>query len=134
MLAKRSLLFNILSYVCHSFPSKEQGYFNFMEAVTIHSDFGTQGNKICQFFHYFPSICHEMMGLDAMILVIFTLSFKSAFHSPFLLSLRNSLVLFTFCHQSHLFCISEAIDISHDNLDSNLWFTQPGILHDVFCI
>ena len=79
MLTKRSLLFNILSYVCQSFPSKEQGSFNFMEAVTSHSDFGTQGNKICQSFHHFPSVCHEIMGLDAVILVIFTLSFKSAF-------------------------------------------------------
>ena len=74
-----SLLFNILPYVCHSVLSKEQGSFSFMEAVTIHSNFGAQENKICQCFHFFPSVWHEMMGLDAMILVIFTLSFKSAF-------------------------------------------------------
>ena len=29
-----------------------------------------------------PSICHEVMGLDALILVFWKLSFKPAFHSP----------------------------------------------------
>ena len=39
-----------------------------MAAVTICSDFGAQENKICHCFHFSPSICHEVMGLDAMIL------------------------------------------------------------------
>ena len=38
-----SLLFNMLS-TGHSFSSKEQVSFNFMAAVTVRSDFGTQGN------------------------------------------------------------------------------------------
>ena len=32
----------------------------------VHSDFGAQENKICHCFDFFP---HEVMGLDAMILV-----------------------------------------------------------------
>ena len=40
-----------------------------------------------------PSICNEMMGLDAMILVFWMLSFKPTFHSPSFLSSRCSLVL-----------------------------------------
>ena len=40
-----------------------------------------------------PSICHEVMGLDAMILVFWMLSFKPTFHSPLSLSSRGSLVL-----------------------------------------
>ena len=28
--------------------------FNFMTAITVHSDFGTQENKICHCFHFFP--------------------------------------------------------------------------------
>ena len=36
-------------------------------------------NKICHCFHFSPSICHEMMGLDTMILVFWMLSFKPAF-------------------------------------------------------
>ena len=37
-----------------------------------------------------PSISHEVMGLDAMILVLLMLSFKPTFHSPLLLSSRGS--------------------------------------------
>ena len=55
--------------VCHSFLSKEQTSLNFMTIVTICSDFGVQENKICNCFHFSPFICHEVMGLDAMILV-----------------------------------------------------------------
>ena len=39
-----------------------------------------------------PSICHEVMEPDVMILVFWMLSFKSAFHSPLSPSLRRSLV------------------------------------------
>ena len=35
------------------FP-KEQASFNLMAAVTVHSDFGVQENKICHCFHSFP--------------------------------------------------------------------------------
>ena len=45
-----SLLFNMLS----SFSSKEQASFNFMAAVTIHSDFGAQEYKVYHCFHCFP--------------------------------------------------------------------------------
>ena len=39
-----------------------------------------------------PSICHEVMGPDAMILVFCMLSFKPAFHSPLSPSSRGSSV------------------------------------------
>ena len=48
--------------------SKEQVSFNFATTVTIHSDFGAQGKKICHCFYFF-SVCHEVMGLDFLILV-----------------------------------------------------------------
>ena len=68
------LLFNMLSS-----SSKEQASFNFMAGVTIYSDFGAQENKVCHCFHCSPSICHEVMWLDAMILAFWMLSFKLAF-------------------------------------------------------
>ena len=40
-----------------------------------------------------PSICHEVMGPDAMILVFWMLSFKPLFHSPLSPSSRGSSVL-----------------------------------------
>ena len=53
--------------------------FNFMAAITIHSDFGAQENKVCHCFHVSPSICHEVMGPDAMIFVFRKPSFKPTF-------------------------------------------------------
>ena len=46
--------------------SKEKVSFNFMAAVTVHSDFGTQENKVCHCFYFFPFICHEVVELDAI--------------------------------------------------------------------
>ena len=70
-----SLLFNMLSSVCHSFSSKEQMSFNFMAAVTICSDFGAQENKVCQCFHCFPIYfpwsdgtgCHDLRFLNVEV-------------------------------------------------------------------
>ena len=39
-----------------------------MDAVTICGDFVVEDNKICHRFHFFPSLRHEVMGQDAMIL------------------------------------------------------------------
>ena len=41
-----------------------------MTVVTILSDFGAQENKICHCLHFSPFICHEVMGVDVVILVI----------------------------------------------------------------
>ena len=50
-----------------------------MATVTIHNDFGAQEDKVCHCFHFSPSIWHEVMGVDAMMLVFRMLSFKPAF-------------------------------------------------------
>ena len=50
----------------HSFYAKEQASFNFMAAATICSDFGTPPKKSATVS---TSICHEMMGPDAVMLV-----------------------------------------------------------------
>ena len=50
-----------------------------MAAVTICSDYGAQENTVCHCFHCFLSICHEVMGPDAMIFVFSMLSFKPTF-------------------------------------------------------
>ena len=47
--------------------------------MAIHSDFGAQEKKICHCFHFTPSICKKVIGLDAMILVFWMLSFKPDF-------------------------------------------------------
>ena len=53
--------------------------FNFMAAVTVCSDFGAQENKIHHCFHFSPSVCHKVVGMDAMFLVFLILVFKPAF-------------------------------------------------------
>ena len=63
-----SLLFNMLSRFVIAFLPRSKPL-NFMAAVTVHSDFTAQENKICQCFHFFTSICHEVMGLDAVIFI-----------------------------------------------------------------
>ena len=53
--------------------------FNFMAAVTICSDIGAPKNKVDTVSTVSPSISHEVMGPDAMILFLWMLSFKPVF-------------------------------------------------------
>ena len=55
--------------------------FNFMAAVTICSDFGAQENNVTV-SNVSPSICHKVIGLDAVIFIFGMLSFSQLFHSP----------------------------------------------------
>ena len=50
-----------------------------MAAVTICSDFQSPRIKFLTVSIVFPSICHEVMGLDAKIFVFWVLSFKPTF-------------------------------------------------------
>ena len=63
-----SLLFNMLSRLVIAFLS-EQASFNFMAAVTICSDSAAPKIESVTISIVYPSICHEVVGLDAMILV-----------------------------------------------------------------
>ena len=64
-----------------------------MAAVTIFSDFGAPKIKSDTASIVSPTICHEVMGLDAMPLVVCKLSFKLAFSLSSFPSSRGSLVL-----------------------------------------
>ena len=63
-----SLLFNMLSGLVLTFLPRSKRL-NFMAAITICSDFGAPQNKVSHCSTVFPSICHEVMGPDVMILV-----------------------------------------------------------------
>ena len=73
-----SLLFNTLSKSVKAFLPRTK-CLNFMAAITTHSDFGAQENKICHCVHFSPSIYHEVMGLNAMILNFLNIEFKVSF-------------------------------------------------------
>ena len=60
-----------------------------------------------------PYLCREVMRPDDMILVFRMLSFKPAFH-PHQEAFQ---VLFPFCHQSGIICMSEVVNISPGYLD-----------------
>ena len=82
-----------------------------------------------------PSICHEVMGLDAMMSVFLKLSFKPIFSLySFTLIKRLFGSSSLSCHKGGVICISEVIDISPSDLGSRLCFTHPSISPDVFCI
>ena len=88
-----------------------------MAAVTICSDLRAQEKESCHYFHLFPSICHEVMGPDAMILVFLILSFKAALSlSSFTLINR----LFSSSSLSAIRVLSEVVDVSPAYLDSSL--------------
>ena len=86
---------SLLSYtvcVAHNFSSRKQVSFNFMAILMICSDLGPKKIKSVTVSIVFPSICHEVMGSDSMILVFLMLTLKPAF----------SLSSFTFFHQEAL--------------------------------
>ena len=64
--------------------------FNFMAAITICSDFGAPKIKSATVSIVSPTICHEVIGPVAIILV--------------------------FCHKGGVICISEVIDIPPSSL------------------
>ena len=104
-----SLLFNMLSRLVITFLPRSKHLFNFMAAITICSDFGAPENKVWHCFHCLPSISHEVMGPDAMILVLWMLSFKPTF----------SLSSFTFIKRLFSSSLS-AQHLDDSNLTSNL--------------
>ena len=63
-----SLLFNMLSRFVIDFLPRNMSL-NFMDAVITCSDFGDQEIKSVTVSTVSPSICHELMGPDAMMLV-----------------------------------------------------------------
>ena len=71
-----SLLFNMLSRLVIALLAQEQASFYFMAAVTICSDLGAQGNKVCHCFHCFPiylqlsdgNRCHDLRFLNVEFL------------------------------------------------------------------
>ena len=68
-----------------------------------------------------PSICHEMMGPDAMISVPLNVEFQASFFTLLFYFYQEALYFFfTFCHKGGVICISEVIGISPSNLDSSL--------------
>ena len=66
-----SLLFNTLSrFVTAFLPRSNHLLISWLQLPSA-VIFRAQEEEICHYFHHPPSICHEVMGLDVMILVGF---------------------------------------------------------------
>ena len=121
-----SLLFNIVSRSVIAFLLKS----NHLSISWLQSPSSVilepKKIKSVTVFTFPPSICYELMWSDAMIIVFWMLSFKPAFPLSFFTFIKR---LFSSCSLSArhgIICVSEVIDISPSNLDSSLWFIQPG--------
>ena len=69
-----SLFFNKLSrFVMAFLPRNKSLSLSWLQSLSVVI---LEPKKLCHCFHFFPSTCHEVMGLDAMILVFWILSFK----------------------------------------------------------
>ena len=121
-----SLLFNMLSRLVIAFLPKSKclliSWLQSPSAVIFEA-------KKTKLATVSPSICHEVIGPDAMIFAFWTLSFKPSFSLYFFTFIKR-----LYCLKGGIICIFAVIDISPGNLDSSLCFIQPGILHDVLCI
>ena len=82
-----------------------------MAAVTICSDFGAQENKVWHYLQCSPSICHEVMWLNAIIFIFWMLSFKPVF----------SLSSFTFIKLVYSDQIRSDPSLSHVRLFATPW-------------
>ena len=131
-----SLLFNTLSRFITAFHQRSKC----LLISWLHSPFAVilepKRIKSMTASTFPPSICHEVMGLDAMILVFLMLSFKPAFSLSSFTIIRR---LFSFSLLSAIRVVSSTylrvfLDVSPVSLDSSLWFIQPWIFHDVLCI
>ena len=87
-----SLLFNMLSSFAIAFlPRNKHLLISQLQSLST-MILEPKKRKFVTVSTFSQSICNEVMGSDAMILMFWMLSFKPAFHSPFLPSSRGSLV------------------------------------------
>ena len=137
-----SLLFNMLSRLVIAFlPRSKQASFNFMAAVPIYSDFGAPKTKSITVFIFTPSICHEVVGPDTMMLGFWMLSFKPAFSLLFHFHQRR---LFSSSSLSSLRVVSSAylrllikplrLPIAYAVRPNTLSEIQESLLWPYFCM
>ena len=131
-----SLLFNMLSRLVIAFLARSKhlliSWLQSPSAVILE----TPKIKSVTLSAVSPSICHEVMGLDVMILVFWMLSFKPTF------SLFSSFIsikrLFSSSSLPSIRMMSSAylrlLIFFPSNLDSSLCFNQPSLSHDVLCV
>jgi len=126
-----SLLFNMLSRLVITFLARSKRLLiSWLQSPSV-VILGPKKIKSVTVSLVSPSICHEVMGPDAMILVLWMLTFKQTFSLSSFTFIKK---LFSSSSFSAIRLVSEVIDITPGNLDCSLCFIQPSISHDVLCI
>ena len=123
-----SLLFNILSWLVIIFlPSSKYLLISWLQSpsVVILEPPKIKPDAVSTVS---PSICHEVIGPDVMILVFWMLSFMPTFSLSSFTFIKRLFEFFIFCHKGGVICISEVIDISPSNLDSSCASSSPAFL------
>ena len=88
LLAQRGLLFNTLSRFVTAFLPRSMCLIC-LTAVTIHSNFGGQENKICYYFHFFPSYLPWSDGTRCHGFIFGMLSFEPPFSLSSFMSIKR---------------------------------------------
>ena len=109
-----SLLLNMLSRLVITSLLRSK---HLLISWPICSDFGAQKNKVSHCFYCFPSICHEVVGLDAMILVFWMLSFKPTF---------------SFCFFTFIKRLFSSSSLSAIRVVSSAYLKQMTLVHSFF--
>ena len=123
-----SLLLNMLSRLVIAFPPRSKhpliSWLQSLPTVILEP----KKIKSVTVSTFSPSICHEVMGLDAMIFVFWMLNFKPAFHSLLSPSSRGLLVPLHFL----LFVVLVAQDIQQNKTDSTfIYFFYIKVLPEI---
>ena len=130
-----SLLFNMLSSYVTVFLPRNKCLFISWEQSPSAVILELRKIKSITISNISPSIFHEVMEPDEMILIFWKMSFMPAFSlSSFTLIKRLFHFLFTFWHWSGIICISEVIVILLAILIPAWDSSSPAFPLDVFCI
>ena len=101
-----SLLFNMLSWFVMAFlPRNKHILISWLQSPSA-VILGSKKIKSITVSIVSPSVCHEVMGPDAMILVFWMLSFKLAFSLSSFTLIKTLYFLFTSCHKGSVICTS----------------------------
>ena len=123
-----SLLFNKLSRFIIAFLPRSKHLFISQLQSTSPMILEPKKIKYAPAATFPPFICHEVMGLDTMILGFWMMSFKSAFSLSSLTIIKR---LFSSSPLSAIRVVSAYLRLLiFLSLDSSLWFIQPGISQD----
>ena len=125
----KSLLFNVLSRCVITFlPGSKHLLISWLQlpsAIILDK----KKIKLVTLSTFSPSICHEVMELDAMIFIFYMQSFRPAISLSSFTFIKKLFSSSSLSASRVVFSACQVIYIFPGNLNSSLCFIQPGISH-----